>query len=219
MSRSGKAWASARLSPSALCLPYALGCARRWPWEPLRWAFVKSSPWVSKFGGCNWATLLPMCFCLPWGVWHRATNGLIGWSAQARRWLWVSLACIPLLFLSAALAGALAGKPVNFNGGLGMPAVVYAFWEPFVAWRLIAWLLVSFRAQFNSPSPRWERWASQAYGAFILHAPVLVGISVGISGLAAPAALKFVVVGGASITISFALTRIVLKLPLARKVL
>jgi Acyltransferase family len=138
---------------------------------------------------------------------------------QARRWLWLSLVCIPMLFIAAALAGALAGKPVNFNGGLSIPAVVYAFWEPFVAWGLIAWLLVSFRAKFNSPSPRWERWATQAYGAFILHAPVLVGISVLLSGWAAPAALKFAVVGIASIAATFELTRIILKLPLARRVI
>ncbi len=139
--------------------------------------------------------------------------------AQARRWLWISLACMPLLFISAALSGALAGKSVNFNGGLSLPAVVYAFWEPFVAWGLIAWLLVVFRAKFNSPSPTWHPWASQAYGAFIIHAPVLVAISVALSGWSAPALLKFVVVGVASIIVSFAATGIVLKLPLARKVL
>lgn len=139
--------------------------------------------------------------------------------SQARHWLWISLACIPLLFVSAALSGALAGKPVNFNGGLSMSAVVYAFWEPFVAWGLIAWLLVIFRAHFNSPNPMWQRWSSQAYGAFIVHAPVLVGISVALSSWAAPAALKFAVVGIASIAVSFAVTRVFLIWPLARRVL
>jgi len=74
---------------------------------------------------------------------------------QARRWGRVTLVSIPVLFVVAALSGALAGKPVNFNGGLGLAAVVYAFWEPLVAWGVIASLLVVFRDQFNAPSAAW----------------------------------------------------------------
>ncbi len=138
---------------------------------------------------------------------------------QARGWLWVSLATIPILFVAAAFAGTIHGKPVNFNGGLGLPAIVYAFWEPFVAWGIIASLLVVFRDHFNAPSPLWRRFGEQAYGAFIVHAPVVVGFSIALSGWTAPPALKFAVVGSAAITASFALAAALRRLPLAQNVL
>ncbi|MGC4394298.1 acyltransferase family protein [Hydrogenophaga sp. T2] len=139
--------------------------------------------------------------------------------AQARRWRRVTWLTLPLLFVVAALSGALAGRPVNVNGGLGLAAVVYAFWEPFVAWGLIASLLVLFQRRFNTPSPRWQRWSEQAYGAFVLHAPVLVGVSVALAGWGAPALLKFALVGAASVVLSFALARGLRALPGVRRVL
>ncbi len=54
--------------------------------------------------------------------------------SQARRWGRVSLYTVPVLVATAAATGALAGRAVDFSGGLGAAAVVYAFWEPFVAW-------------------------------------------------------------------------------------
>lgn len=138
---------------------------------------------------------------------------------QARRWGGVTLVSIPVLFVVAALSGALAGKPVNFNGGLGLAAVVYAFWEPLVAWGLIASLLVVFRDRFNAPGGAWQRWSAQAYGAFIVHAPIVVGLSVALSGWVLPPLLKFVIVGAGGTVASFLVAAGSLRLPGARRVL
>jgi hypothetical protein len=138
---------------------------------------------------------------------------------QASLWGWVSLGTIPLLFIAAAFSGALQGKAVNFNGGLGLPAIVYAFWEPFVAWGVIAMLLVLFHERFNAPNPAWQRWSAQAYGAFIVHAPIVVGLSVVLAGWTAPPALKFVIVGVAATVSSFAIAGGLLKLPGLRRIL
>jgi hypothetical protein len=138
---------------------------------------------------------------------------------QAIPWAWVTLLTLPLLFVAAALSGALEGRPVNFNGGLGPPAVVYAFWEPFVAWGVIATLLVLFRQRFNAPSAPWQSWGSQAYGAFIVHAPVVVGASVALAGWEGWPLHKFGVVGAVSVVASFALSALLLRLPGARRVL
>jgi fucose 4-O-acetylase-like acetyltransferase len=138
---------------------------------------------------------------------------------QALRWAWVTLATIPLLFITAAFSGALDGKPVNFSGGLGLPAMVYAFWEPFVAWGVIAWLLVVFRERFNAPSAAWQRWGEQAYGAFIVHAPIVVALSVALAGWAAPPLLKFAVVGASAIAVSFAVAAALRLIPFAQRVI
>jgi hypothetical protein len=138
---------------------------------------------------------------------------------QAITWAWVTFFTLPLLFVAAALSGALEGRPVNFNGGLGLPAVAYAFWEPFVAWGVMATLLLLFRERFNVPSAAWQAWGALAYGAFIVHAPVVVGASVVLAAWDAWPLIKFGVVGSVSVIASFALASLLLRLPGARRVL
>lgn len=138
---------------------------------------------------------------------------------QAVLWGGVALATLPLLFVAAALAGALDGRPVDFSGGLGMPAVVYAFWEPLVAWGIIAGLLVIFRRRFNRPSAHWQAWAHQAYGAFIVHAPIVVALAVVSASWPLPPLVKFVVIGSAGVVASFAVAAMLLRLPGVRRVI
>jgi hypothetical protein len=107
---------------------------------------------------------------------------------------------------------------VHFQGGLGLAAVVYAFWEPLVAWGIIANLLVGFRSRVHQPSLRWRQWSQNAYGAFFLHAPVLVGLAVLAAPWQAPALVKFTVVVPAAIAVSFWLARWLQILPGARRV-
>jgi len=102
----------------------------------------------------------------------------------------------PLMPLGIAIAHALygAGKS-NFFGGLSWTATLYALWEPFVAWGLIAvWLLV-FRGYMNQPSAFWAWLNRRAYAVYIIHPPVLVGIALLLHGWAAPALVKFAFVG------------------------
>lgn len=139
--------------------------------------------------------------------------------AQARRWGRVALYTVPLLVATAAATGALAGRAVDFSGGLAAAAVVYAFWEPFVAWGVMARLLVGFQSRHNTPNPRWQRWDASAYGAFILHAPVVVGLSVLLAGWPLPPALKFALVLAAGTVLSFTLADGLRRLPGARRVL
>jgi surface polysaccharide O-acyltransferase-like enzyme len=138
---------------------------------------------------------------------------------QAAGWMWISFATIPSLFVAAAFAGALEGKTVNFNGGLGLPAITYAFWEPFVAWGIIASLLLIFRTRFNAPNRAWQHFGEQAYGAFIVHAPVVVGLSTMLVDWTVPPVVKFAVVGSVAIVASFALAAALRKLPFAPRVI
>ncbi len=146
------------------------------------------------------------------------------WLEQVERrhalpWAWVSLAALPLLFVAGAVAGGLSGRPVNFNGGWSLPAVVYAFWEPLIAWGVIAMLLWQFRVRFNHPSERWQGWADRAYGAFIVHAPVIVALSIALREWGAPPLLKFVVVATGGTVLSFMVAGALRRIPGARRVI
>jgi ABC-type Co2+ transport system permease subunit len=103
----------------------------------------------------------------------------------------------------AAYAGALQGKPVRFESGYGLPAVVYGFWEPFVAWGTIAALVYVFRTRFNRPSNFWRRWGASACGAYIVHAPMVVGLSVLFSDWQGLAVFKRLMIGLAATIFSF----------------
>lgn len=138
--------------------------------------------------------------------------------ALARRWGRIALWTVPVLVATSAATGALAGRAVNFNGGLGVAAVVYALWEPFVAWGLIARLLVRFQRDRASP-PWWDGWNSAAYGAFVLHAPVITGLAVAIAGWSLPPVLKFAVVLVLGTVLSFGMAAALRQLPGARRLL
>lgn len=139
--------------------------------------------------------------------------------AQARIWGVVSLMTIPLLPLGAALSGALEGRSINFNGGLSAPSILYAFWEPFVAWGIMTVLPVQFRQRFNVPSLRWKRWGEEAYGAFVIHAPVVVALSILLASWPASPLLKFCLVAVAGTLVSFLASRALRALPGVERVL
>lgn len=139
--------------------------------------------------------------------------------AQARRWRRVALVAFPVLPLVGIAAGALQGKAVDASTGWSPLAVVYAFWEPFVAWGVIAMLLWRGREHWNQPSARWQRWGERAYGAFIVHAPVIVALALVLRPWGAPALVKFALVAALGIALSFAIAGLLLRLPGARRVL
>ena len=106
----------------------------------------------------------------------------------------------------------------NFSGGLSWTAVFYAFWEPFVAWGLIAaWLLV-FRKWQNQPSSLWSWLSRRAYAVYIIHPPVLVLISLLLHAWTAPALIKFASTGSLAIAACWLLSDPLVRLPGLRRI-
>lgn len=111
-------------------------------------------------------------------------------------WILSLVIAWPCLPIGIAVARALKGAGTsNFAGGLSWTAILYAFWEPFVAWGLIAaWLLLT-RKHMNQPSAFWSWLNRRAYAVYIIHPPLLVGVSLLLHGWGAPALTKFCVTG------------------------
>jgi len=141
-------------------------------------------------------------------TWKNARTGLI---TLAITW--------PLMIVGGAVASAMYGPgKSNFSGGHTWPAILYALWEPFVAWGLIAlWLLV-FRARMNQPSALWDWLGRRAYAVYIIHPPVLVGVSLLLHGWAAPALVKFGVTGLMSCAATWLVADPLVRLPGLRRV-
>jgi len=83
----------------------------------------------------------------------------------------------------------------SFGGGLSGVAILYAFWEPFVAWGIAGLFLLVFRDRMNRPSPSWDWLNRRAFAVYILHPPILVGLALLFHHWLAPALLKFAVTG------------------------
>ena len=118
---------------------------------------------------------------------------------QARPWMVVSL--LAILTLPAAMLLHLGQG--NFEGGISSRAFYYALWDPLVAWGIILGMLWVTRAHWSHATPLTTWLARNAYGAYIVHPPVVVGASlVAASWMLNPLA-KFVVVGTVACVGSF----------------
>lgn len=119
------------------------------------------------------------------------------WIRQLRwnhaRWWILSVVLVwllmPITMLVAPSPDSFAG--VSFSHGFPWPAILWAMWEPFVAWGIIAAFLLLFRKYMNAPSPFWSWLNRRAYTAYIIHPPVLVGIALLLRSWIAPALLKW----------------------------
>jgi hypothetical protein len=157
-------------------------------------------------------------FALGIAAWRHDWLRQLGWK-QAQTWiigLLVTWPCMPLAIMVAkALNG--PGKS-NFSGGFSWPAIVYALWEPFVAWGLIAAWLLLFRDYMNQPSAFWTWLNRRAYAVYIIHPPVLVSIALLLHRWVAPALVKFSVVGLLASVATWLLADPLVRLPGLRSV-
>lgn len=132
--------------------------------------------------------------------------------AQVRVWrrvTWVALPVLPAVALSS-LQGTTAG-------GWSVPALAYALWKPLVAWGLILALLATFKEHFGQ-GPRWRTLSRRAYAIFVIHPPVVVGVTIAMRDVPAPALLKFMLAGTVSCMLCYLFAGWVLRVPGARRV-
>jgi peptidoglycan/LPS O-acetylase OafA/YrhL len=129
--------------------------------------------------------------------------------AAARPWAIVSMVMLILLPIMIVTRGSQG----SFTGGWTLNAAFYALWDPFIAWGIILSLLWSFRAYWPSASPLTAALAQRAYGAYIVHPPVLVGLSLLARAWTIPPLLKFGIVGLAACVGSFAMASLLLCTP------
>ncbi len=134
-------------------------------------------------------------FAMGIAAWRYDWLRQLNWK-NGRPWVITLLIAWPLMPLGLLAAHHMSGQATpNFFGGLSWLAILYACWEPFIAWGLIAAWLLLFRRYMNQPSSLWNWLNRRAYTVYIIHPPVLVGIALLLRGWAAPALVKWGVVG------------------------
>jgi hypothetical protein len=133
--------------------------------------------------------------------------------SRKRRWVriaWLAFPVLPVVALLARAVPWLHGPP---EGGLNVQALVYAFWEPFVAWGFILGLLTFFQRRFAQLSGVWPMLARRAFLIFIIHPPVVVGVALAWRDVAAPALVKFLVTGSLACVLCYVIAGLALRIP------
>jgi hypothetical protein len=157
-------------------------------------------------------------FALGIAAWRHDWLRQLEWR-QARPWIIGLILTWPLLPIGIFVARAMYGPgKSNFGGGLSWPAILYAMWEPFVAWGLIAAWLLLFRSRMNHASRIWGWLNRRAYAVYIIHPPVLVGISLLLHPWTAPALIKFCVTGALACIASWLLADPLVRAPGLKRV-
>ncbi len=147
-----------------------------------------------------------------------AQLGEPGPQAQARRWKRIAWVTLPLLAPLGLLKDAIPLLQADPMGGWNLPALVYAFWEPFVAWGVVLWLLT--RAQRGgASSPPWQRLSRRAYAIYVIHPLPVVAIALAWRHVQAPSLLKFGVTATLACVACYVLAGLLLRLPGVRRVL
>jgi peptidoglycan/LPS O-acetylase OafA/YrhL len=134
---------------------------------------------------------------------------------EARPWAITSA----VMFFVLPVLIATRGDKGSFTGGWTLNAACYALWDPLMAWGIILTLLWSFRTYFAGSNRFTTALARSAFGAFIVHPPVLVGLSLLARPWTMPQMAKLFIVGPAACAAAFALAGLLLLVPGFKKVL
>jgi hypothetical protein len=141
-----------------------------------------------------------------------AAAGRRGWletlTPKLQRRCGLAAACTALAMPAILLAGdffAGGAAEERFLGGWHWQAAAASLTEGVLATCVSLWAVARFRRHHNHVRPRVRHMAPAAYGAFIVHAPVLVGLALAIQSAPVPAELKFVCVLAGGLAGSFGL--------------
>jgi len=135
-----------------------------------------------------------------------------------RRWVriaWLAFPVLPIVAVLARAAPWLHGPP---EGGFNLQALVYAFWEPFVAWGFILGLLTFFQRRFAQLRGIWPTLARRAFLIYIIHPPVVVGVALVWRDVAAPALVKFLVTGSLACALCYVIAGVILRIPAVARI-
>lgn len=129
---------------------------------------------------------------------------------------WIAFPVLPIAFILARHVPALQG---NGAGGWNAQALVYAFWEPFLAWGIILALIAFFQRRFAAPGPIATALARRSFAIYVIHPIAVVGVALAWRDVPAPPIVKFALTGVASALLCFWVAGLLVRLPVVKRIL
>ena len=119
---------------------------------------------------------------------------------------------LPVLLLGGGFTESDARQDL-YAGGWHWQAAGTSLVEAALAATLPLFLIGWFRDHWTRQGPLLRTMATAAYGAFIIHPPVIVGLALALHQTPIPPELKFILVLGGGVVGSFGITSLVLRIP------
>jgi hypothetical protein len=135
--------------------------------------------WSMPFTGFQFPFFVQYIFLFPLGIiaWQNKWFDSISFKT-GKQWFIVAQILIfigfPMLFI---LGGATETGTDNFMGGITLQSLGYAVWEQLTGISLIIGLLGLGKKYLNRQGKLAKHLSDSAYGVFVFHAPIIVGIS------------------------------------------
>jgi hypothetical protein len=124
----------------------------------------------------------------------------------------VAVLALPVLLLAGGFTESDAKKDL-YAGGWHWQAAATSVLEASLAATLPLFLIGWFRERWTRQSQLLRGMAAAAYGAFIIHPPVVVGLALVLHRVPMPAELKFVLVVAGGVAGSFGIASLVMRVP------
>jgi glucan biosynthesis protein C len=123
-----------------------------------------------------------------------------------------AIIALPVLLLAGGFTEGDAQQDL-YAGGWHWQAAGTSLIEAVLAATLPLFLIGWFRENWTRQGPLLREMAGAAYGAFIIHPPVIVGLALGLQSVPVPPELKFVLLLAGGIAGSFGITWLILRIP------
>jgi glucans biosynthesis protein C len=146
-------------------------------------------------------------------------NWLITMSTKTGK-LWLRVA-VTLIFVFLALLSfsAVTGTVYLFFGGFNWQTAFYAFWEQAFAVSISIGLIVWFREKLNFQNRFTKILSDNSFAAYILQAPILVALALGLASIKMPLILKFLAVAPIGVALCFFIAYLLRKIPKVSRIL
>jgi glucans biosynthesis protein C len=131
----------------------------------------------------------------------------------------LALAVLGSVVILGAYKGVLPSNPGLYVGGWHWESLLSSAIEGALAVVGPFWLLGYFRRDVGSMFPMGRQLIRSYYGAYVIQAPVVMGLALALRGLAMPTELKFLLVAPLGIVASFTLAYYFVRLPGVNRIL
>jgi surface polysaccharide O-acyltransferase-like enzyme len=177
--------------------------------------------WSMPFTNFQFPFFVQYIFLFPLGIiacqnkWFDSISFKTGkqWFLAAQILIFIGF---PMLFI---LGGATETGTDNFMGGVKWQSLGYAVWEQLTGISLIIGLIGLGKKYLNRQGTLAKLLSDSAYGVFVFHAPIIVGISALFVSWAIFPPLKFIVLAPVALAACFIFAGLLKKIPGINKVL
>jgi hypothetical protein len=143
--------------------------------------------------------------------WFRSIPDWMGWTGLA-----ISAVATVVLFLPALVLG---GNSASWVGGMHWQAGAYALWDSTLSVGMFLGLLVIFRRWANRTGALWNELSRNAFGVFVLHAPLVVGLTLLLIRVPLQPLLKLLLAIAIALPLCFTVAGLVRRVPGVSRVL